>query len=138
MDVVFTADNGANSDIVAVMSYSGDAAIGTSEKFIALHSAGVVKTDLSKVGVFGADDTQTNIDALLAAKDQNKSVLRGVMTAGNIIGTIVKTASALAKGEAVPADQWEPLGYMTANKDYTDVVRVYYTNNLPPTAEFFK
>jgi ABC-type sugar transport system substrate-binding protein len=138
LDVAFAADNGANKDIKVVMSYSGDAAIGASEKFIALKTSGVVTADMSKIGVFGADDTQTNIDYLLQAKDPAKSVLRGVMTAGDIIGTIVKTVIALAKGETVEADQWEPLGYMTANSDFTDVVRVFYTNNLPATAKFFE
>jgi ABC-type sugar transport system substrate-binding protein len=138
MDVVFTANGGKNKDISAIICYSGMAAVGASEKFISMKEQGLIAADLKKVAVFGADNTKENVDHILQSADTSKSVLRGVMTAGDIISTISTTIGKVAAGESVPAEQWEQIGYMVSNKDYTGTRVVTYANQLPATSLFIK
>ncbi len=137
LDLLVTADNGSNQDVKAVMCYAGSAAAGASEKMLGLVSSGVIKEDLSKLAVFGADLTDSNIERIKQSAD-NTSLVRGVMTNGNIVQTIIDTVSAVAKGEEVPPQQWEDLGYLTLNNDGTDTVQTLYNNELPETSEFFE
>jgi hypothetical protein len=99
---------------------------------------GLIAADLKKVAVFGADNTKENVDHILQSADTSKSVLRGVMTAGDIISTISTTIGKVAAGESVPAEQWEQIGYMVSNKDYTGTRVVTYANQLPATSLFIK
>ncbi len=137
LDLLVTADNGVNQDVKAVMCYAGSAAVGASEKMLGLVSSGVIKEDLSKLAVFGADLTDSNVERIKQSAD-NTSLVRGVMTNGNIVQTIIDTVSASAKGEEVPLQQWEDLGYLTLNEDQTDTVQTLYNNELPETSAFFE
>jgi ABC-type sugar transport system substrate-binding protein len=136
LDIAFTANSGANKDIAAVICYSGDAAVGASEKLVQMSLNGTLKADLSKVAVFGADNTPTNQKIMLNSKS-NQSVLRGVMTNGDIIGTVIKLLTKLSKGEKVDELNYEPLGYMVPKADYSGFAQVMYKNELPAMEKFF-
>lgn len=127
--------NPENSDLKIVLNYGGDGAAGSSEKLLDLKREGKITTDLNKLAVFGADITDTNIQRI---KDSatNKTLVRGVMTNGNMIATLKKYATAIAKGEDVPHESWEDLGYMMLNDSGTDVISITYNNQLPSTDKF--
>ena len=136
LDLAFTANSGVNKDIAAVISYSGDAAIGANEKIVQMSLDKTLKTPLNKMGVFGDDFTPTNVKAMMAAKN-GTSVLRGVMTNGNIIGTVIKVLTGLSKGEKVQEYSEEPLGFVVPKADYSGTVETIFGGELPPSAKFF-
>lgn len=124
-------------DLKAVMSY-GDTGAAIDTKVRELCSDGRIMTPVDKIAVFCSDLSETNKNLILSSKD-NSSVLRGVMASGNLIGTLQEDAKAMVKGEEVPEYTMEPISYMTANDDGSDVKTVYYTDceQLPDTEEFF-
>lgn len=136
LDVFFAANGGANTDIKAIMCYGGDMAAGASEKLMQAVSQGIVKEDLSKLAVFGADITDSNKERMTQSLT-NKNLVRGIMTNGNIIQTIVDTVTKMARGEPVPAESWELLGYMIPKADGSGFDQVLYNNQLPSTDLFF-
>lgn len=136
LDIFFTANGGADKDVKVIMCYGGDMAAGASEKLMQAVEQGIINEDLSKLAVFGADITDSNKERM----DQsltNQSLIRGIMTNGNIIQTIVDTITKMARGEAVPAESWEKLGYMMPKEDGSGFIEVLYDGQLPNTNEFF-
>ena len=71
------------------------------------------------------------------ASADNTSLLRGVMTNGNIVQTIVDMTSKMIAGEEVPTETWEELGYMYYDQESGELVQVTYAGQLPDTALFF-
>jgi len=136
LDVFFAANGGSNTDIKVIMCYGGDMASGASEKLMQAVSQGIVKEDLSKLAVFGADITDSNKERMNQSLT-NKNLVRGIMTNGNIIQTIVNTVTKMARGESVPAESWEKLGYMIPKADGSGFDQVLYNNQLPNTDLFF-
>jgi ABC-type sugar transport system substrate-binding protein len=136
IDVAFTANNGKDKDIAAVICYSGDAAIGASERLVQMSMDKTLKTPLEKMAVFGADATPTN-QGMMKRSQGNAAILRGVMTNGNIIGSVIDLLTKLSKGEKVNEMNLEPLGYQVPNKSFTGFDNTLYNNELPPTEKFF-
>ena len=134
IDVVMAGADGSQIKIVAC--YSGDAAVGASEKLISLNEQGYLPGDLGGYACFGADITDANIERMNASAD-NTSLLRGVMTNGNIVQTIVDMTSKMIAGEEVPTETWEELGYMYYDQESGELVQVTYAGQLPDTALFF-
>lgn len=64
------------SGLNLVLAFSGDAAIGANQKIMQYHRGGQLTSDLSKIAVFGSDDTEINRKLLLESASQ-ESVLRG-------------------------------------------------------------
>lgn len=135
LDVIFTENGGENTDIKAIMCYGGDAASGASEKLMAAHDAGTIKTDLSGLAVFGADITDTNIERMTSALE-NKSLVRGVVTSGDIGATCVEIAPKMLAGEELEPEIWEYVGYMMYDEDGKELVEVKYNDELPASSEF--
>jgi len=136
LDVFFAANGGENTDIKAIMCYGGDMAAGASEKLMQAVSQGIVKENLTKLAVFGADITDSNKERMNQSLT-NQSLVRGIMTNGNIIQTIVNTVTKMARGEQVPPESWELLGYMIPKADGSGFDQVLYNNQLPNTDLFF-
>lgn len=125
-----------NDDLQVVITY-GDVGIASSEKLVELSSAGTIKNDVSKVAVFCSDATDANIEAIKSSPD-NKSVLRGVMAAGDLIQTVSEIAAQMVKGEAFTAFTMEPLSYITSDgKGGTTQVLYTDVEPLSPTIEQF-
>jgi ABC-type sugar transport system substrate-binding protein len=136
IDIAFTANSGVNKDIAGVICYSGDAAVGASEKLVQMSLNGTLKADISKAAVFGADNTPTNVKVMLNSQ-KNQSILRGVMTNGDIIGSVISLLTKLSRGEKVAELNYEPLGYMVPKPDFTGFNQVLYKNELPAMEKFF-
>lgn len=133
-----TVTNGA--DLKAVISY-GDTGIACSTKMIELCQDGRISaTDLSGIAVFCSDITDANVEAIKASVTAPEtSVLRGVMAAGDLIQSVIDACIALMNGESVEAYKMEPLSYVIANADGSDIESVFYTESaqLPETLLFF-
>lgn len=125
------------TDLKAVISY-GDTGAAIDTKMRELSEDGRISTSIDKMAVFCSDLTDTNKE-LIIKSGTNESVLRGVMASGDLIATLQKYANALVKGEDVPAYTQEPLSYIMANSDGTEVESTYYNDSpqLPDTSVFF-
>jgi ABC-type sugar transport system substrate-binding protein len=121
----------------AVISY-GDTGAAVETKIRELWGEGRITTDIKKIAVFCSDLTDTNKKLILSSHNE-ASVLRGVMGAGNLIGTLQDYAKKMVNGEIPPAYTMEPISYMTVNNDGSDIRTVFYTDcpQLPVTDEFF-
>lgn len=124
-------------DLKAVMSY-GDTGAAIDTKIRELCKDGRISTPVENIAVFCSDLTDTNKDLILSSTD-NTSVLRGVMASGDLIATLMEDAKAMVNGEELPEYTMEPISYMTANEDGSEIKTVYYTDcpQLPDTEEFF-
>lgn len=120
-----------------VMSY-GDTGASIQVKMKELCEDGRIDADVSEVATFCSDLTDTNKDLILSSVT-NDSLLRGVMTSGDIIATLCTRAQAMVKGEEVEAYSMEALSNVRPNEDGSDVVEIYYTEcpQLPETDLFF-
>lgn len=128
------------TDLRAVMSY-GDTGVAIDTKMRELSEEGRITTDIDKMAVFCSDLTDTNRDLIMqSAVDDSSSVLRGVMASGDLISTLQEYAKMMVNGEEPPAYTMQPLSYIMANEDGSDIVNVYYTDcaQLPETDLFFK
>lgn len=121
-----------------VMSY-GDTGAAIQEKMKELVEDGRIDAELSDVATFCSDLTDTNKE-LIEASASDGSLLRGVMTSGNIIQTICDRAKAMVNGEEVDEYSMEPLSNVRANEDGSDIVETFYTDcsQLPDTELFFE
>jgi ABC-type sugar transport system substrate-binding protein len=121
----------------AVISY-GDTGAAVETKVRELCAEGKITTDIGKIAVFCSDLTDINRGLILNSYN-SASVLRGVMGAGNLIGTLQDYAKKMVNSENLPAYTMEPISYMTANSDGSGIRTVYYTDcpQLPATEEFF-
>ncbi len=135
LDVVLTENGGENKDIKAVVCYGGDAASGASEKLMSAKEAGTIQTDLGGLAVFGADITDSNKERMANALE-NKSLVRGVVTSGDIGNTCVEIAPKMLAGESVDAEIWEYVGYMMYDEEGKELVEVKYNDELPASSEF--
>lgn len=126
------------NDLKAVMSY-GDTGAAIDTKVRELCADGRITTEVEKVAVFCSDLTDTNKELIMKSAS-NESVLRGVMASGNLISTLQERAKAMVKGEEVEVYTMEPISYITAKEDGSDVQSVYYVDcpQLPETDAFFK
>lgn len=126
------------TNLRAVISY-GDTGAAIEAKVRELCADGRISADLSEVATFCSDLTNTNAE-LIKKSASNESVLRGVMAAGDSIATQCERAKALVAGEEVPEYYEEPLSYIMANEDGSDLVTVYYTDcpQLPSTDLIFE
>lgn len=116
-----------NDDIQVVMSY-GDIGIPMSTKMMELVNAGRLTNDLSHVAAFGADVTEQNKEAIKSSLD-NTSVFRGVMAAGDLLGTVCEYAAKMVADESVTANVMMPLSYVTVGSD-GEIMEVKY-DDLP-------
>lgn len=118
-----------------VMSY-GDTGAAIQEKMKELCEDGRIDAEVSEVAAFCSDLTDTNKE-LIEKSVADESVLRGVMTSGNIIATLSDRAAAMVKGEEVEAVYMEPLSNVRAGED--GIVETVYTDcpQLPETEMFF-
>ena len=125
-------------DLKAVMSY-GDTGAAIDTKIRELCKDSRITTSVDKIAVFCSDLTDTNRNLILSSSD-NTSVLRGVMASGDLIATLQEDAKAMVKGEELPEYTMEPISYMTANDDGSEIKTVYYTDcpQLPDTEDFFE
>lgn len=126
-----------HNDLQVVMGY-GDIGISCSEKVMEMVGAGTLSNPIEKVAVFCSDATTANVEAIQKSAD-NGSVLRGVMAAGNLVGTLMDYAAKLVNGEEVPAYTMEPLSYVTVDAAGAQV-QVYYDDMpqiTPAIEEFF-
>lgn len=125
---------GGNDNLAAVMSY-GDVGAAVDTKVSELIDGGKIKTDKGSFGVFCSDLTDTNRE-LITNPD---SLLKGVMTSGDLIAKLQEDAKALVAGQSVEAYTMMPLSYVTANEAGDDVQSVSYADSpqLPDTAMFF-
>jgi len=121
----------------AVISY-GDTGAAIDTKMRELSEDGRITTNIENMAVFCSDLTDTNKE-LIKSSVNNESVLRGVMASGNLIQTLQDYAVAMVAGEELPAFNMEPLSYVMANSDGSDVDQVFYTDSpqLPATELFF-
>jgi hypothetical protein len=121
----------------AVISY-GDTGAAVETKIRELCAEGRISTDVKNIAVFCSDLTDTN-NQLILSSYAGASVLRGVMGAGDLIGTLQIYAKKMVNGETLPAYTMEPISYMTANANGSGIRTVYYTDcpQLPATDEFF-
>jgi hypothetical protein len=103
-----------------------------------LCAEGKITTDVKNIAVFCSDLTDTN-NRLILSNYTGASVLRGVMGAGDLIGTLKNYAKKMVNGETLPAYTMEPISYMTVNANGSGIRTVYYTDcpQLPATEEFF-
>jgi ABC-type sugar transport system substrate-binding protein len=124
-------------NLAAVISY-GDTGAAVQTKVRELCGEGRITTDVKKVAVFCSDLTNTNRDLILRSSTGD-SLLRGVMGAGDLVGTLRDYAKKMVNGETLPAYTMEPISYMTVNSDGNGIRTVYYTDcpQLPATDEFF-
>jgi ABC-type sugar transport system substrate-binding protein len=124
-------------NLAAVISY-GDTGAAVATKVRELRDEGRITTDLEKLAVFCSDLTNTNRDLILRSSN-NASLLRGVMGAGDLIGTLQNYAKKMVAGENLPAFTMEPISFMTINGEGSGIRTVYYTDcpQLPATEEFF-
>jgi ABC-type sugar transport system substrate-binding protein len=121
----------------AVISY-GDTGAAVETKVRELCGDGRITTDVKNVAVFCSDLTDTN-RSLILSSPADASVLRGVMGAGDLIGTLKDYAKKMVNGETLPAYTMEPISFMTASDDGNSIRTVYYTDcpQLPASEEFF-
>jgi ABC-type sugar transport system substrate-binding protein len=124
-------------NLAAVISY-GDTGAAVQTKVRELCDEGRITTDVKKIAVFCSDLTNTNRDLILRSLTGD-SLLRGVMGAGDLVGTLQDYAKKMVAGETPPAYTMEPISYMTVNSDGSNIQTVYYTEcpQLPATEEFF-
>jgi ABC-type sugar transport system substrate-binding protein len=125
------------TNLSAVISY-GDTGAALETKVRELHGEERITTDIKKIAVFCSDLTNTNRDLILSSYTDT-SLLRGVMGAGDLVGTLQDYAKKMVNGETLPAYTMEPISYMTVNSDGNGIRTVYYTDcpQLPATDEFF-
>ncbi|MDR0562875.1 MAG: substrate-binding domain-containing protein [Spirochaetaceae bacterium] len=125
------------NNLAAVISY-GDTGAAVETKVRELRDEGRIATDLNKLAVFCSDLTNTNRDLILRSYT-DASILRGVMGAGDLIGTLQNYAKKMVAGEHLPAYTMEPISYMTVAEDGNSIRTVYYTDcpQLPATEKFF-
>jgi hypothetical protein len=121
----------------AVISY-GDTGAAVDTKVRELCAEGRITTDVKDIAVFCSDLTDPN-NRLILSSYTGASVLRGVMGAGDLVGTLQTYAKKMVNGETLPAYTMEPISYMTVNSNGSGIRTVYSTNcpQLPPTDEFF-
>jgi ABC-type sugar transport system substrate-binding protein len=121
----------------AVISY-GDTGAAVETKVREMCGDGRITTDVKNVAVFCSDLTDTN-RSLILSSPADASVLRGVMGAGDLIGTLRDYAKKMVNGETLPPYTMEPISYMTVSDDGSSIRTVYYTDcpQLPATEEFF-
>jgi ABC-type sugar transport system substrate-binding protein len=124
-------------NLAAVISY-GDTGAAVQTKVRELCDEGRITTDVKKIAVFCSDLTNTNRDLILRSHTDT-SLLRGVMGAGDLVGTLQDYAKRMVNGETLPEYTMEPISYMTVNHDGSGIRAVYYTDcpQLPATDEFF-
>jgi ABC-type sugar transport system substrate-binding protein len=125
------------TNLAAVISY-GDTGAALETKVRELCIEGRITTNIKDFAVFCSDLTDTN-RTLILSSPSDTSVLRGVMGAGDLIGTLRDYAKKMVGGETLPAYTMEPISYMTVDAEGRGIRAVYYTDcpQLPPTEEFF-
>lgn len=125
------------SDLKAVMSY-GDVGAAMDTKVRELCADGRITTPVDQMAVFCSDLTDTNKELILKS-ESNESILRGVMASGDLVATLQEDAKKMVAGKDVAEYTMEPISYVIANEDGSDVEAVSYEDcsQLPETEVFF-
>lgn len=133
-----TITNG-EKNLCVVLSY-GDTGAAIETKLREMIEDGRIAKDLPEVACFCSDLTDTN-KGLILSSATGGSVLRGVGTSGDTVASACEVAEKMVAG----SDDYEkyfmePISYVIANEDGSDVVETYYTDcePLPDTADFIK